>query len=783
MSSIATDVLGADPDPRCAHCDASCPAHAAPPVESAAAIAEPLAPALPVSNSEPPLIDRAASLLHGSVTAWLVLLVSLLLTAAAWYYSNEYIERRIADRFRFRTAQVAEAVANRMHAYEQVLRGGTGLFAASSRVTRNEWRVYTEQIDIERYYPGIQGMGVSIPVAAADLQTHVAEVRAEGFPDYRIRPGTPRETYHTIVYLEPFDWRNQRAFGYDMYTNPVRRAAMSHAIDSGEPTISSMVTLVQETDSDVQKGFLFYLPLYVHGAEIDTPAQRRAAFTGFVYAAFRAADLMHGILGEGERDLHLEIFDGDRPTDDRLLYQSESLPTASAGKSRAGRSVVMPIELAGHHWTLKVRAKPSFAGVEQNLQSMVVACGGITVDVLLFLIINSISRQRRRALAAARAMTRDLRHSQRQLRAVSDAAYDAIVSAGPDRRIAYWNPSAERMFGYTAEQATGQPITMLFGGNSARLPEQVLALLTGGDLDAEHSPISELVAWHSDGRSSPVEVTLARWHADDGVHIALTLRDVTERRRLERERADYTAELERSNRELDEFAYVASHDLKAPLRAVDNLASWITDDAGTVLPPASRRHLELLRGRVRRMEGLLEDLLRYSRAGRVLGEESVVLVPELVDEVVGLLAPPPGLRIRCVSSAPEVLAYRTPLRQVLQNLLGNAIKHHDRDTGSIVVACELHEGRLEFTVCDDGPGIAPEFRERVFDMFETLRSRDELEGSGMGLSIVKKIVESQGGTVHIEAAEERGTRVRFWWPLRAAAAQPASPPALAAASA
>ena len=183
------------------------------------------------------------------------------------------------------------------------------------------------------------------------------------------------------------------------------------------------------------------------------------------------------------------------------------------------------------------------------------------------------------------------------------------------------------------------------------------------------------------------------------------------------------------------------------------------------------------------MEGLLEDLLRYSRAGRVLGEESVVLVPELVDEVVGLLAPPPGLRIRCVSSAPEVLAYRTPLRQVLQNLLGNAIKHHDRDTGSIVVACELHEGRLEFSVCDDGPGIAPEFRERVFDMFETLRSRDELEGSGMGLSIVKKIVESQGGTVHIEAAEERGTRVRFWWPLRAAAAQPASPPALAAASA
>ena len=155
--------------------------------------------------------------------------------------------------------------------------------------------------------------------------------------------------------------------------------------------------------------------------------------------------------------------------------------------------------------------------------------------------------------------------------------------------------------------------------------------------------------------------------------------------------------------------------------------------------------------------------IEYSRAGRMLGERSRVDVAALVDETVALVAPPPGFLVRRMITAPPVETYRTPLRQVLQNLVGNAIKHHDGEAGTVMVICEKRGPALHFIVCDDGPGIPREFHERVFEMFETLNSRDEEEGSGMGLAIVKKIVESHGGRIAIDASGGHGTRIIFDW--------------------
>lgn len=236
-------------------------------------------------------------------------------------------------------------------------------------------------------------------------------------------------------------------------------------------------------------------------------------------------------------------------------------------------------------------------------------------------------------------------------------------------------------------------------------------------------------------------------------------RSVLEERVVER-----TAELERSNRELDHFAYVASHDLKAPLRAIDNLSKWIESDAAALLPPDSQEHLAKLRGRVHRMERLLDDLLAYSRAGRVQHAPESVVTGDLVRSVFDLLAPPSEFRLEISEPLPTLMTQRVPLETVLRNLMGNAIKHHQRQDGCIRVTAKDMLNWVEFSVGDDGPGIAAAFHERIFELFQTLQPRDHVEGSGMGLAIVKKTVESMGGSIGVDSAAGKGAVFRFTWP-------------------
>jgi signal transduction histidine kinase len=240
---------------------------------------------------------------------------------------------------------------------------------------------------------------------------------------------------------------------------------------------------------------------------------------------------------------------------------------------------------------------------------------------------------------------------------------------------------------------------------------------------------------------------------------------------LETRVADRTRELEfrneqlaAANHELDNFAYLASHDLKAPLRAVWHLAQWIQEDAGAALPERSSRDLDTLRQRVKRMDGLLDSLLEYSRAGRLRAEPDDIDPNTLVAEIAASLNLGEGMTIGVTSELPRIHTPRTPFATVLRNLISNAVKHHDRPVGTVEVSHREEGEFVEFAVSDDGPGIAPIYHERIFQMFEVLTPRDEVEASGMGLAIVKKTVESYGGKIHVDSPNGRGSRFRFTWP-------------------
>jgi PAS domain S-box-containing protein len=224
-----------------------------------------------------------------------------------------------------------------------------------------------------------------------------------------------------------------------------------------------------------------------------------------------------------------------------------------------------------------------------------------------------------------------------------------------------------------------------------------------------------------------------------------------------------TRALEISNRELDQFAYVASHDLKAPLRGIANLSQWIEEDFGAEVPQEAREHLELLRGRVHRMEGLIDGILRYSRAGRLDDLPERVDVGDLIREVTDLLSPDESTDIQVHGTMPVLMTERLPLQQVFLNLIGNALKYGGPGTKveiSVSEAGSFHE----FVVSDDGPGIAPEFHDRIFGIFQRLEARDRVEGTGIGLSLVRKIVDTRHGRVWVESRVGAGAAFHFHWP-------------------
>ncbi len=234
--------------------------------------------------------------------------------------------------------------------------------------------------------------------------------------------------------------------------------------------------------------------------------------------------------------------------------------------------------------------------------------------------------------------------------------------------------------------------------------------------------------------------------------------------RSNQERERLLVKLSKTNEELESFAHVASHDLKAPLRGIDNLVSWIVEDPETQLSPESEHNATRLRTRVNRLEALLDGLLEYSSAGRLKTDAEPVDSRQLCEQIVEYLAPPEGLTISVAPNLPRFTTAKPALETVLRNLIGNAIKHNDLMEGRIEVSAHDRRDAYQFTVRDDGPGIDPAHHERIFEIFQTLVPRSKVESSGIGLSIVKRLVEAAGGNVRVESdPARRGTAIHFTW--------------------
>jgi diguanylate cyclase (GGDEF)-like protein len=331
------------------------------------------------------------------ILAVAVMAAGLSSTLLASFYIKQDVETAARNTFDSICNEIQTNISDRLASHALVLYSGSALFYASDDVTRSEWHVFTSNLRIEQQMPGTQGIGYSLLIPSDQLEQHIQKIRAEGFPDYTVQPEGKRDVYSSIIYLEPFTGRNLRAFGYDMFSEPVRRAVMERARDENIAALSRKVTLVQETEEDIQAGTLMYVPVYRKGMPITTVEERRAAIQGWVYSPYRMNDLMRGTLEnhelkQGERYIIFQIYDGKVISDETLLYDSRSDEQAPPDYTSADLTKTVQVEFFGEPWTLQFTLLGGLPALADYGAFRMVMIGGTSISLLLFVLIISLMR-------------------------------------------------------------------------------------------------------------------------------------------------------------------------------------------------------------------------------------------------------------------------------------------------------------------------------------------------------------------------------------------------------
>lgn len=574
--------------------------------------------------------------------AWFFLVFGLVITGVTSFTLQQQIQKNEEQNFDLKCQEIKTRIENRLARHKLMLLSGVAMFNASETVTREEWRIYVKTLGLSRELDGVQGLGFSLWIPPEKLHEHEMQMQKEGFLNYQVKPEGERDAYSSIIYLEPFEGRNLRAFSYDMYSEPVRRAAMDLAVETGNVSLSGKVKLLQETVDNVQAGTLMYAPVYKKNMPLETRRQRYEAIFGWVYSPFRMSDLLDNVLlnmsANEHDDLAFYVYDTKQMSEQNLLYQSstnflEYVPRFHKTMYLNFFSTVWRLELNEFN-----NGKKYFLNYTNAWMTLI---AGVLISFLLFFLFRSYYFTLQNAQTIAKKSTATMQNNERKL---------AIANA-----------------------------------------------------------------------------------------------------------------------DLLQFTTISTHHLQEPSRRIVSFVRRLQDVLAIKIPDDDEVKiiLRFIEQSSLRQRALIRDVQLYLSAATPRAAAELVDVHELIHKVLKQNAPlikKQQIQIE-IGSLPNVKIDRPRLFDIFNCLLENAFIYASPErTPFIRLYGERESDLVRYFIVDNGIGIAKEYRERVFQVFERLQVKDDQDSTGIGLAIVRRIIESMNGNIYLDETAGGGLTVIFELP-------------------
>lgn len=774
---------------------------------------------------------------HGSVvervstgSAWVVLAIALLVSLVVWIWAARQAAATLRAGMETSSQDMALSIAARIDTYEIVLRGASSLFNGEGPPDRARWSAYTADLEMSSNLPGLQALAYVSRIPGEERESHVRAVRAEGFEKYTVTPPGDRPELAPVLYIEPFEGSNLRAFGFDLLSEPVRREALVLAASSGTPVLSGPVRLLQQSDARSARGLTIAYPVYRKDLPVRTEAERREATVGWIVAAVGMRDFLRIALGTDPEKLGLSLYDVGPDGSRSMLYRP-----ATAPEQPSGSLVELEFDVGNRSWLMQLDPA-AFAAERERLATtpMLVLAFGLIASLLLFTLVWTMATTRDRALAIARDITRQLTAVNNELES-RVAARTALLQRANERlerqiakrraaeqarrtvlrRERELNARLQAISEFAAEMTRPEPMDDKLHTLSAAARELLdgaaaRVVYTAADDGQEHEGGDGRAEWWTSKPAQGGEV--ARIEAPirdpDGIErgriqvlrresrpfsredelvlahfallagAALSVRESFEAQLMARRVAEQSARIK------DQLLSVISHELRTPLSSMKGWVHVLGQASAREPADAARRQaVEALGRSVDAQREMIEDLIDTAAvlAGTFeldIGECDIGKLMEGARSraLPNALAKQVTLEMRCDPDIGPIHADAERLGQVFDHLLENAIKFTPAG-GSIHMEATSEGDRIRIEVVDSGEGIDAESLPYLFERFwmadpSTTR---KVGGLGIGLSLVQAIIEAHGGRVRAESkGRHQGARLVISLP-RQTVAQPSAP--------
>jgi PAS domain S-box-containing protein len=699
--------------------------------------------------------------------AWTVLVIGLIMTVFATLYIRSNVENAAWRDFLVHCEEIHNVIENRLIVHARILLSGVALFNASEDVTRAEWRMFAKTQKIEQSLPGMQGIGVSLFIPRGELSRYVQQVRSEGFPEYRVKPGGDREVYAPVFYLEPFSGSNLQAFGFDMLSDAVFRKAMEQACDTDTAALSGKTLLAQEAGQDAQPRVLMFAPVYNKKVPTDSAAERRAALFGWVYSPLRMGSLVRETLVgrnlEKSKKFHLQIYDGTTPSAQSLLYRSYALKDKPS-ESHVRFTRKIPINFNGHLWTLGFEETDGGAMTLEYMEAWRILVGGMLITILLFMLIRTLLNTRAQAQRMAEELTVGLRESEESLKRSQELAHLGSWDMDLVNNRLTWSEEVYRIFGLSPVEFSGTYEAFL----GIVHPEDRVAVdaAYSGSLreSREGYEIEHRIIRKSTGEVRFVYEKCYHRRDASGVIVRSVgmVQDITERKQAEEVAAKLSAAKSK-------FTSTVSHELRSPLATIKEATELVSDGLLGPVSDEQKYVLDTAKENISRLGRLINNVLVYQKmeAGKTHYKLQSHDMNEVIREALKSVVLFAGTRTNDLvmdlgEDLSEINFDRDKIFQVMINLMANAVKYSE--SGPIVVRTRREDHTIHVSVRDAGPGIKPEHLEEIFEPFSQMGESSQ-GGTGLGLAIAKEIIRAHHGKIWVESEIGRGSTFHFTLPF------------------